>query len=717
MPHEPADGPAQPLRALVAIAAAPDWLHDLAKLRDHLLDQALHYLAQDLDDPAIWQHLTDFFGLCYSAGRLRSLMTVTTGTDALPMLHWATADQVLVGQPGDQWLLHVSLSRHLMDRLDSYLHDRLLALDALCGQEPTAQRANLTRAAAIRRAAGRLIGPLAWWEEVVLALWEAERPVTERAWVVTLDHVPGELYADIAKARAQTDEWHRLFPGLMPADRRITAVDLVAWVRLGLTLPVDTRLLSKNARLRLVADLEKDAEAAANLVIIGDNADGLRFLLGGDGRVIDTIYIDPPYNTGGDAFPYHDGYDHGTWLTMMRDRLALAARLLKDDGDLLISCDDHEQHRLRALLETLDLPAPFLGNLIWKSRQNVDSRNGSNLSNDHEFILACGRRFRGADKDLGKYANPDDDPRGPWMSDNLVGLATRERRPNLHYHLLVTSAEEAGSPQPLAIRHKGRVLPLPASLQVAGDGDRILACISWDASAVLAWARLPDDGASRRARSGWYPCPDKGWRYEPASWLRKACDGRILWPAQVTGRPRKKTYRDELRSAYTGFSTVVGYSADGTKELSALFGPGTAFTFPKPVSLLTTLLTQTLPADGTVLDYFAGSGTTAHAVVALNRTDAGQRRYVLIEVADHADAVLVPRIKKALVADQWRGGRPLHPSGMSHRLHLVRLASFADHLAQLPLVALSDHLTMAELPEPHAWARRLLAEAAGATDR
>jgi adenine-specific DNA-methyltransferase len=706
MRPEPVTSPSRRLLALLVGDHVPGWLQTAWGLRTALVRQTIQALEAMLpsDDPcgryahAVWAHLQAFFASCFRDGELIVQFSATAHAADAAFLVWPYAEQTVIGAPDEPWRLHRDLGRHLQERLDRYLHDQVLPLATLLIPAAVAPDASLSLARDVRRGGHALIAPLAWWETFLLALWETPRPIRETAWVVTLDHVPKGLYADVTGAESQVMEWQRLWPDLIPSDGAVTADDVATWAVQGLAVAVDSRHLPDRTRHRLQASWP-EALAPDGLVIVGDNADGLRYLGHSHAGRVDSLYIDPPYNTGGEAFQYHDAYGHATWLTMMRDRLDLAAPLLRPDGELLISCDDHEQHHLRALLDSLALPSPFLANLIWKSRQNVDSRNRSNLSNDHEFILACGQRFRGAAKDLGKYANPDTDPRGPWMSDNMVGLATRERRPNLHYHLLVGTPAQA---RDLSISWDGHTLALPAArrLTTVAPSRQVLACLSWDRTAIIAWTWLPEDAANAKALPGLYPCPEKGWRYEPASLLHKAADGRILWPAKANGRPRKKTYQGELRSAYTGFSTVVGHTADGTRELTALFGPGLTFNFPKPVSLLTTLLEQTMPVDGTALDYFAGTGTTAHAVIALNRADGGRRRYVLVESAEHADAVLIPRIKKALFAADWKDGRPIEPTGVSHRLQVIWLTAFGELLAGLPWDRLEATLRAGPWPDP-----------------
>ena len=180
--------------------------------------------------------------------------------------------------------------------------------------------------------------------------------------------------------------------------------------------------------------------------------------------------------------------------------------------------------------------------------------------------------MQGRAKDLSKYTNPDNDLLGPWMSDNLTGLANAKERPNLHYDII---HPETGQPYP--------------------------------------------------------PHPSRGWIYGRERMAELIATNRILWPKKPDGRPRLKRYVTDMQSAETGFSTVLEApgNVEATKELSRILGPK-VFTFPKPVELIAQLIGQSTDPNDLVLDFFAGSGSTAHAVHKLNAADGGRRRVILV---------------------------------------------------------------------------------------
>ncbi|HQB38486.1 MAG TPA: site-specific DNA-methyltransferase [Deltaproteobacteria bacterium] len=355
--------------------------------------------------------------------------------------------------------------------------------------------------------------------------------------------------------------------------------------------------------------------STGNRIIHGDNLEALKALLPEfEGRV-KCIYIDPPYNTGNEGWVYNDNVNdpriqkwlhqvvgkegedlsrHDKWLCMMYPRLKLLHRLLAADGVLLVSIDDVEVNNIRLVLDEIFGRFRFVSQLVWKARQHLDSRSVTGVSNDHEYVLVYsktqGRIFAGKSRDESKYSNPDEDPRGPWMSRSMLGLATKAQRPNLHYELID-----------------------------------------------------PKTNIS-------YPCaPETGWRYSTDTMGTKISEGRIIFPKRPTGRPREKVFLAELQMSAAGYpSTIDGiYTADGTAEIRAIFG-SQLFDFPKPSDLIAELVSQVTDKDSIVLDSFAGSGTTAHAVLKLNAQDSGNRRFILTEMMDYAETITAERVRRVM---------------------------------------------------------------------
>jgi type III restriction enzyme/adenine-specific DNA-methyltransferase len=352
----------------------------------------------------------------------------------------------------------------------------------------------------------------------------------------------------------------------------------------------------------------KDSE---NIYISGDNLDALKHLLKSYAGKVKCIYIDPPYNTGSDGFVYNDKFrftpeelekklsidedearrildlasrgssTHSAWLMFMSPRLQLARDLLSKDGVIFISIDDNEQANLKLLCDYVFGEENLISSFIWKKRQQPDSRTKNGASMDHDYLLCYGRtensRIRGKLSDMTKYSNPDNDPRGDWMSDNMVGLATESQRPNLHYQL-----------------------------------------------------ENPETGIV-------YACPPTGWRYDRNRMAELIANKEVLWPKEETGRPRRKKFAKDLQSEYTGFSSIFDtvYSSQGTRELTELFDGNDYFDFPKPVDYIRQIVCQGISpcteSEIFVMDFFSGSGTTAQAVMETNLNTASDIKYILVQ--------------------------------------------------------------------------------------
>lgn len=365
--------------------------------------------------------------------------------------------------------------------------------------------------------------------------------------------------------------------------------------------------------LRPCPEESKNWDDTENLYIEGDNLEVLKLLQESYLGKVKMIYIDPPYNTGND-FIYADDfmrsqdeenrqmgmYDedenrlfknndsngrfHSDWCSMMYSRLMLARNLLTDDGLILISLDDGEIGNLRKICDEIFGESNFVTQFVWKSRQNKDNRNLNGVSVDHEYILAYSklsgvRIFKGEERSGEGYSNPDNDPNGAWASANMAGIATESQRPNLHYDLI-----------------------------------------------------NPATGIN-------YGRPKMGWRYDRKTMAKLIAENKILWPDSPSGRPRKKTYLNELSGNLPGFSSVVGenlFTRSGTVEIDSLFEQR-IFNFPKPSELIKCFVSQITAPSDIILDFFSGSATTAHAVMQLNAKDNGHRKFIMVQLPEPCD--------------------------------------------------------------------------------
>lgn len=356
----------------------------------------------------------------------------------------------------------------------------------------------------------------------------------------------------------------------------------------------------------------KNWDDTQNLYIEGDNLEVLKLLQKSYHGKIKMIYIDPPYNTGGD-FVYPDDFSdsienykqitgqvdnegkqlgtnsefngryHTDWLNMMYPRLRLARNLLCDDGVIFISIDDNESENMKKICGEIFGEGNFIAQAIWQKRTSPDARRI--ISAGHEYILIFCKNIQSSgeiirllpfsEKDRAAYKNPDNDPRGPWVSTDCTAQAGHGTK-NQFYEL-VTPA--------------GRKIVLPDSL-----------------------------------------C----WRFTKEKMQEEIEAGRIWFGQDGKGVPRKKTYLSERagRNLWTWWpNTEVGHTQSATQELTRLLG-GKLFDFSKPIELIKRCLSLALDSNSIVLDFFSGSATTAHAVMQLNAEDGGNRKFIMVQLPE-----------------------------------------------------------------------------------
>ena len=357
-----------------------------------------------------------------------------------------------------------------------------------------------------------------------------------------------------------------------------------------------------------------------NLFITGDNLEALKLLQESYLGKIDMIYIDPPYNTGKD-FVYHDNFKstqkdtdvaegsvdedgnrlvkndknsgryHSDWLSMMYPRLKLARNLLSDSGVIFVSIDDNEQANLKLLMDGVFGEANFLATIIWE-RAYAPINLMKNFSVSHDYLVGFAKNInlvetngitRGQEAD-GRYKNPDNDPRGDWKSSDLsVGPAVAS---NI-YQITTPS---------------GRIVEPPAG---------------------------------------------RSWSLSEKAFSERLADNRIWFGTSGNNVPSMKRFKSELRKSGITPMTIwkhndVGHSQSATQYLADLMGGKKYFDYPKPVALIERIVDLYSKQDSIILDFFAGSATTAESVMSKNNSDEGNRKYVIVQLGEklneHSDA-------------------------------------------------------------------------------
>ena len=356
------------------------------------------------------------------------------------------------------------------------------------------------------------------------------------------------------------------------------------------------------------------SDEEGNLIIQGDNLHALKALLPRYANRVKCIYIDPPYNTGNEGWIYSDNVNnppmqewfeahspvdnedmerHDKWLCMMWPRLNLLKELLAEDGSIFVSIDDNEQHHLRILMDEIFDKENFVTNIIWQKKFSPQN-DAKYFSDNHDFVLCYAKNKKKwrpvllprTEKHNKRYTNPDDDPRGPWSSS---GLDVKTYQKEYDYPITTPS---------------GRIVNPPRN-----------AC----------------------------------WRYSKDRFNILVNDHRIWFGEDGNNVPRIKRFLSEVKQGITPLTVWlhedVGHTQSATQGLNKI---GVAFPNPKPYTLLRRILQIGTQPNDIVLDSFAGSGSTAHAVLDLNKEDGGNRKFILVECEDYADSITAERVRRVI---------------------------------------------------------------------
>jgi len=552
------------------------------------------------------------------------------------------------------YFIHKDLGGFLSRELDFYIKNEVARLDDLETLDADHLARWQGRIKAIRRVAGRIIDFLAALENFQKKLWLKKKLVLNTNWLVTVDRIPASLRDQVVANQAQWAEWQRL--GFKPADDADDLFDNADWgTRAYLDacdkLVVDTAFFDSAFKAALLvseevlggADTLEDA--TTGVLVNGDNFHGIKLTKLSYLNSIKQIYIDPPYNAKFSQVAYKNTFLHSSWMSLMATRMRAAIPLARPDCVITIAIDENEQERLGHISESL---FPAHERSCISIIHNHGGIQGANFSYCHEyayFIFPSGGQY------IGTTVRDEADivPFRDWGGDDSL----RESARNCFYAIIV-------------------------------DGEDVV-----EFGDVCAEDFHPEGAVVERAdgKAEIYPIDNDGnerkWRFArntvPKIKSELKCD---IVNGEKTIRRRKAEYR--FKTVWT--DKRYNANSHGSRILGDVMGPN-EFSFPK--SLYTVMDCLNAGTNGNresiVLDYFAGSGTTGHAVINLNREDGGSRRFILVEMGAYFYTVLKPRIAKVLYSPDWKDGKAkTHGQGCSALVKHFALESYEDALNNLP---------------------------------
>jgi adenine-specific DNA-methyltransferase len=558
------------------------------------------------------------------------------------------------------YFIHKDLGAFLRRELDFYIKNEVMNLDDVQYAEKFADiEHNLRMIQTLRSIALDLITFLAQLEDFQKKLWLKKKFIVAAHYCITLDRIIKDapvLLDTIAANPRQWAQWEAL--GMLRDKTDLinqAATGSVDYLQENPYLMVDSALFDfsfKQALLAAIHDLDNGLDG---LLIHGDNFQALNLLQERYRGQVKCIYVDPPYNTGNDGFLYKDVYQHSSWITAFENRLDISKPFLSNSGAIWVSIDSREHSNLRNLLDANFGVEEFVADIAvvnnWKGRQDK-----AHIATAHENVFLYARSdfesfgFPLSEDKIADYDLSDSDGLKYGLRDlrKRGGADTRESRPNMFFPIYWNESKKKA--------YLGRQDELDVEI-FPYKSDGVEGCWRWGIDTVKKNIDILE--ANQVQATGRWNCSYRVYLEN---------DGVIR-----TSKPK---------------STWMGskYSSDrGIKDLRNLF-PDSSFSSPKSPFFISDIITHSTCDDELILDFYSGSGTTAHGLFLSNREDDGRRKYILVEQGDYFDTVLKLRIQKVVYSADWKDGQPTAPhTGISHAFKVLKIESYEDALNNLEL--------------------------------
>ncbi len=623
------------------------------------------------------------------------------------------------------YFIHKDLGGFLRREIDFYIKNEMMHLDDIESESAPRVEQYLSKIKVVRTIAGKIIDFLAQLEDFQKELWLKKKFVIETSYCISVDRIPEHLYQEVADNDLQRMQWVDLYaidniPRTL-VDPGYSAPLTIEFLKAHPELLVDTSLFGADFAATILDSIDDMEESTQGVLVHSENLQALNLMGNRYSEQVKTIYIDPPYNTSSSSIPYKNDYKHSSWITMMNDRLAALHRMLRRDGAIFVSIDKAERTGLEHVLDDVFLPGNKIEELIWS--MNTNNSQAPNYSTNHEYVLVYAKDKPTAETDKQMFREPKPgyeevmalvaqiNPDYPPVSDvesklrELYEKHKMEFREEIENEGLEWEDEKGNDPWKGLYNYSHAEYRDLNGMFVAEDDARSVGAAIWiwreDNISMPATKQSPTTKDPNHKNWRFYrpphpvtgiecPPPKSGWKFayssdedspEKKSFVALDADRRIVWGQDETKIPQLKRFLNEVETN-VGKSVFQDYS-DGEKQTSAMFGRSGVFLAPKHADFVARFLQHGGKSDSTFLDCFGGSGSTAHAVIKLNREDRGERKFVTVEVADYFDSVLKPRVQKAAYASTWRAGKPTSHDGLSQCFKVIRLESYEDALNNL----------------------------------
>ena len=541
------------------------------------------------------------------------------------------------------YFIHKDLGGFLGRELDFYIKNEMLFLDDIM-DSPIKYEEVMGKVKIFKEVSSKIIAFLTQLEDLQKKLWEKKKFIIETNYCITLDKIDEEHYGEIFACKEQLAEWKELFN---------VDVQTIEDLKEEKYLVLDTKFFDMKFKYKLLSAFDNIDEEIDGVLINSENFGALNLLQDRYKEQVKTVYIDPPYNTGNDGFLYNDGYAHSSWMSLIDDRLRLSKNLLSyADSLYFCSIDKNELFNLKMLMDSTLTEFNFINAMV-----NVNNPKGrsdqKNLPTAHENILfyakdgAITYGWNPQEKVIRRYNKIDEDGKYRFIDLRKTGDNDRRvDRPNMFYYFYHNEIDET----------------LTVSSEELSDENLIKI--------------QPMKNSETEGR----------WRWELKTALNNIdrLVAKFMPNKQQWSVFEKDYLSDDERVMPTSVWDEKPFNSErGTETFVNLGFEKEIFKNPKPTGLIEYVFEHSITKTDTILDFFAGSGTTGHSVINLNRGDKGKRKYLLVEMGEYFDVITKTRIQKVIYSDGWGNGKPTTKNGISQIFKYFKLESYEDTLNNL----------------------------------
>ncbi|MBU2874160.1 site-specific DNA-methyltransferase [Marinobacter salexigens] len=579
------------------------------------------------------------------------------------------------------YFIHKDLGGFLTRELDFYIKNELLDWNDIASlkNDPARLAPLVSKIEVIRSLGERIIAFLAQLENFQKKLWLKKKFVTEAHYCLTLDRLKyySDLFDEVMSNDAQLEEWsttYKIDVDDLQKEYKSNGVKSLAEDYRYQYLMVDTYFFDKYFKERLIASFESIDKDCDGLLVNSENFQALNLIKEKYRNRVQCIYIDPPYNTDASPIIYKNGFRSSSWASMLNDRVALGSEFLKSNGIFCATIDDFQFRELSWIIESIFGEESILGtSTIRNNPAGRSTKKGFAIAHEYGIFarksqdVALGR-LEHSEKQKERYKEKDERGRFEWVNFRKHGgaNANRSARPKLFYPIII-SGDRIRIPEMEwdAVQREWKIIE-----RLSGTQEVIVYPIA-------------EDGA------------EKTWKWEHAS-VTESINEFCVRPDR-TGSPSvylKARINEDGTLPLTIWSDSKYSASDyGTNLLKSMFPGEQAFSFPKSVHAVEDSITVSSGSDhdAIVLDYFAGSGTTGHAVINLNRKNGHSKKFCLVEMGEYFREVTLGRLKKVVYSPKWRNGSPvLDGQGFnfcnsSYMFKYMSLESYEDSLGNLSI--------------------------------